>query len=386
MATRTGPIDLRERLKNSAFGLRGYNVTNLGRSRDLLLHPLYGPTVERHLIVASQMGSDALHQKVDLVARVRSAQESTLETFGEDINLIVAMELAQLELLREFFDIDWQRAKLAFGYSLGEVAALIACDVYKAEHILGPPLAMAAECIELARDTTMGVLFSRGPELSTDAVQKLCLEINSENNGIIGVSAFLSPNTVLLMGQGSTIDRFKRRMKEAISAQVHLRKNEHKWPPLHTPLLWDRNIPNRAAVMQHTMPGGFTEPRPTLLSMVTGKASYTDWNSRQILNRWIDHPQRLWDVICETLASGVETIVHVGPDPNLVPATFHRLSDNVVSQVRGLTPLRLRYRAMSSIARRQWLTKWLSNRAILLRAPFIEHVVLEEWLLEQKPV
>ncbi len=91
-------------------------------------------------------------------------------------------------------------------------------------------------------------------------------------------------------------------------------------------------------------------------------------------------------MICETLASGVETIVHVGPDPNLVPATFQRLSDNVVSQVRGLTPLRLRYRAMSSIARRQWLTKWLSNRAILLRAPFIEHVVLEEWLLEQKPV
>lgn len=380
------PSDLRERMKTAAFAFRGYNNTNLGRSHELLEHPVFGPTVEKHLRDVSEIASDTLNEHVDLVTRVRSQRESTLESFGEDIGLIVGMELAQIELLEQFFDIQWNRAKLAFGYSLGEVTALVAAGVYKAPHILAPPLACARECVELARDCTMGVLFTRGPELNYDAVQRLCLEINAEGQGVIGISAFLSPNTFLLLGQGTTVDRFKQRMKEKISEQVHLRKNEHKWPPLHTPILWQSNLPNRAAVQQHIMPGGFAQPKPMLLSMVTGKASYNDYNSREILNKWIDHPQRLWDVVCETLAAGVETVVHVGPDPNLVPATFQRLSDNVTSQLRGRSPARIGRRAFSQIlVRRQWLTKMLSSRTILLRAPFVEQVNLEEWLLAQKP-
>jgi [acyl-carrier-protein] S-malonyltransferase len=378
------PADLRERLKTGAFIFRGYNVTNLGRSAEFLEHPAYGPIVERHLREMSEITSEAIGEKIDLVARVRQRRESVLESFGEDVGLIVGMELAQLEILEQFFDVPWNRARIAFGYSLGEVAALIASGVYKAQHILEPPLLMAKECIELARDCTMGVLFSRGPELSYDNVQRLCLEINAEGQGVIGISAFLSPNTMLLLGQGTTIDRFKQRMKERVSDQVHLRKNEHRWPPLHTPIVWQCHLPNRAALHQHVMPGGFVEPKPPLISLVTGKASYNDYNSREILNKWIDHPQRLWDAVCETLAAGVETVIHVGPDPNLVPATFQRLSDNVTAQLRGRSPARLGRRAMSRIVRRPWLTKVLSTRAILLRAPFVEQVNLEDWLLDQK--
>lgn len=371
-------------MKSAAFAFRGYNVTNLGRSAEMLDHPAYGPIVERHLRSIGEIGSEALREKIDLVSRIRERRESSLETFGEDLCLIVGMELAQLELLERFFDVHWNKAKICFGYSLGEVTALIAAGVYKAQHILEPPLRMAKECAELAQDCTMGVLFSRGPELSYDNVQRLCLEINAEGQGVIGISAFLSPNTMLLLGQGSTIDRFKQRMKERVSDQVHLRKNEHRWPPLHTPILWQRSLSNRAAIQQHIMPGGFIEPKPTLISMVSGKASYNDYNSREILNKWIDHPQRLWDVVCETLAAGVETVIHVGPDPNLVPATFQRLSDNVSTQLRGRSPARLGRRAMSRIVRRPWLTKMLSNRAILLRAPFVEQINLEDWLLKQK--
>jgi len=378
------PNDLRDRLKTGAIAFRGYNVTNLGRSTEFLNHAAYGPIVERHLRELSDITSESTHEKLDLVARVRDQRESTLESFGEDIGLIVAMELAQLEILERFFDVHWTKAKVSFGYSLGEVAALIACGVYKAQHILEPPLSLARECVELARDCTMGVLFSRGAELSYDAVQRLCLEINTEGQGIIGISALLSPNTLLLLGQGSTVDRFKQRMKEKVSDQVHLRKNDHRWPPLHTPILWQAGLPNRAAVIQHTMPGGFVEPKPPVISMVTGKASYNDYNSREILNKWIDHPQRLWDVVCETLAAGVETVIHVGPDPNLVPATFQRLSDNVSLQLRGRSPARLGRRAISRIVRRQWLNKVLSSRAVLLRAPFVEQVNLENWLLAQK--
>lgn len=377
-------IDLAERLRNSAFIFRGYNVTNLGRSIELLEHPAYGPTVERMLVETSEFSSDVLGRRVDILKRVRERKESSLETFGEDVSLIVAMELAQIELLRQFFDIHWNKARLAMGYSLGEVAALIASDVYKLQHLLAPTLSMSPECVELARNSTMGVLFSRGAEISLDAIRKLCLEINTEGAGVIAISAQLAPNTVLLIGQGSTIDRFKQRMHSAVSEQIHLRKNEHKWPPLHTPLLWQHGLQNRAAEIMHTIPGGFTTPQPTLISLVTGKASYNDFNSREILIRWIDHPQRLWDGICETLSAGVDTVIHVGPEPNLVPATFQRLSDNVTAQTKGRLPARLGHRAMTQIARRQWLTKMLSARAILLRAPFVEHVILEDWLLEQE--
>ena len=61
--------------------------------------------------------------------------------------------------------------------------------------------------------------------------------------------------------------------------------------------------------MLGTAPGGFTAPSPPVLSCVTGETSYNSDNSREILNRWVDHPQRVWDVVNKTLAAGVETII-----------------------------------------------------------------------------
>ena len=149
------------------------------------------------------------------------------------------------------------------------------------------------------------------------------------------MSSILAPNTVLLLGQGDTIDRFAAQMHDAFPARVYLRKNKEHWPPMHTPIVWQRNIPNRVAVMMHTLPGEFKKPVPPLLSLVTGKMSYNDHNAREILYRWIDQPQRLWDAVYETLASGIKTVIHVGPDPNLIPATYQRLSDNVAAQLAG---------------------------------------------------
>lgn len=377
------PNQLRERIPSSAFCFRGYNTTNLGRSRELLNHHAYGAVVSEHLQRLSELCSESLGKRVSLIERVQQNVETSVDDFGEAIGVIVAMELAQLRLLDQFFGIQWNKCELTFGYSLGEVAALIATDVFQLEHILPPPLVMAGECAALAHDATMGVLFSRGPELDLDLVTGLCLKVNNEGRGVIGISSFLSPNTVLLLGQHGTVDRFRELMEGNFPRQVHLRKNKEKWPPLHTPLLWEKNIPNRAAVMMHTMPGGFVKPSPTIISCVTGKANYTEYNSREILNRWIDHPQRLWDVMCATLASGVQSVIHVGPEPNLVPATFQRLSDNVTSQLSGKGWNSFGKRAIAGFARRPWLTKMMSQRAALLRAPFVEHILLEDWLLEQ---
>ncbi len=42
-------VDLNERIPNSVFVFRGYTVTNLGRSPELLAHRAYGAIVERTL-------------------------------------------------------------------------------------------------------------------------------------------------------------------------------------------------------------------------------------------------------------------------------------------------------------------------------------------------
>jgi [acyl-carrier-protein] S-malonyltransferase len=375
---------LKDRLSSAAFVFRGYNVTNLGRSAELLAHPAYGPTIEPYLKEASGTCADAIGAPVDLSARIRRGEETDLDSYAEAVALIVAMEMAQLRLLKEFFGVDYGQARMAFGYSLGEIAALVAGGVMEMRHALKVPLSVAKDCADLARDSTLGVLFSRGPALDHEAVQRLCLRINQAGQGVIGISAFLSPNSLLLNGQGNSIDHFQDLMSEWLPQRLHLRKNDYRWPPLHTPIVWQRAIPNRSAVMMQTMPGALQPPVPPVLSLVTGKMSYTDLNCRDLLAQWVDHPQRLWDAVYETLAQGIELIVHVGPAPNLVPATFTRLSENVKSQLATRSWVGLGLRAVSSAVRRPWLAKLLPQRSALLRAPLVEQLVLEDWLLSQE--
>src|SRR5207237_6921842 len=130
-----------------------------------------------------------------------------------------------------------------------------------------------------------------------------------------------------------TIDHFVDLMPEWIPQKLYLRKNDSRWPPMHTPIVWQKHIPTRVAMMMQTLPGGRTAPSPPVLSLVTGKLSYNDINSRDLLAQWSDHPQRLWDAVSETFAMGIETVVHVGPEPNLVLATYKRLAEHVTTQL-----------------------------------------------------
>lgn len=378
------PFEISDRLEQTAFAFRGYNQTNLGRTPELLAHVKYGSVVERHLREASTMTSDLLKTRVDLVERVRAKRESTPDSFAEDIALILATELAQIELCEQVFAIPYRLARLSMGYSLGEVAALVCGGVYSLREVLPTLLGMAPEAAELARDVTMAVVFSRGKALDLEGIERLCLEITTQGRGIIAISSFLSPNTVLLLGQADTVDRFKALMSSYLHGEVNLRKNKGIWPPLHTPILWQRSIPNRAALNIYSVGGGFRAPVPPIVSLVTGKVSYNDFNSRALLNRWIDQPQRLWDGIYELLAQGIEVVIHVGPDPNLLPNTFKRLSDNVTAELAGRSLRKLGMRAVSNMIGRPWIAKMMSARAAVLRAPYVVQVVLEDWLLEQE--
>jgi len=376
-------VDLHENLDDTAFIFRGYNVTNLGRSAELLAHPAYGPVMERALRQGSEIASQALGRQVDLVERVRGGTETTLDTFADAVALIMAVEVAQIEILREFFGVDYTAARMGIGYSLGEVSALVCSGVFTLDEALQLPVSLADDCAELGKDTTMGIVFSRGAALDVAVINRLCVEINCQQWGFIGTSSYLSPNSLLVLGQADTVDRLSAALKEQLPKTVHLRKNRHHWPPLHTPIMWQLSIPNRAAVTMHEISGGLVAPQPPILSLVTGKESYNKYNAREMLIRWIDHPQRVWDAVDYTLSEGIETIVHVGPEPNLFPATFRRVSENVQAQLSGNSPSSLGLRVVSGMARRPWLTALLPSRTALLRAPFIRHIILEDWLLEQ---
>src|SRR5207253_10913672 len=92
-----GVLPHRER---TAIAFRGYNVTNLGRTPELLAHPAYGPRVKEQLQSVSAVASEILHRPVDLVGQVRTGYEATLEQYGEALALLLAIESVQLALLR----------------------------------------------------------------------------------------------------------------------------------------------------------------------------------------------------------------------------------------------------------------------------------------------
>src|SRR5262249_54315472 len=214
---------------------------------------------------------------------------------------------------------------------------------------------------------------------------RLCRLITSDGLGTIAISSVITPNTYLLLGQNQTINRFKTEMHKFLPDPAHVKINPDRWPPLHTPIVRQKAIPERAAVMMDGMRGGLQPPCPPVLSLVTGERSYDDYHARDILRDWVDHPQRLWNAVYETLSNGTTTVIHVGPAPNVIPATFTRLSENVTQQTRGRRLGRMGMRAADGRARRPWLSALLPSRAALLRAPLIKQVVLEDWLLEHEP-
>src|SRR4029077_17427407 len=114
-----------------------------------------------------------IRRPVDLAAAVAEKHEYGLDQYAEAIALIVAADLAQVELLEEFHGVRFREAKLAYGYSLGELSAVACAGVFTMAEILSVPVAMAADCAALADNVTMGVLFSRGAAIDELDVNRL---------------------------------------------------------------------------------------------------------------------------------------------------------------------------------------------------------------------
>lgn len=372
-------------IAETALSFRGYNITNLGRTAELLRVEAYRATVSEELTRYSEICSEVVAAPVDLLSIVEQGVEPDLDRYAGAIALVVGVEVAQLRLLKEIHGVDYREAQLSFGYSLGEVVAICCGGAFALEDLIRVPLAMAHDCAALAHDSTMAVLFSRGGAIAEDHVRRLCVEISSAGRGTIGMSAVLSPNTYLLIGQGDSVQRFSAALPDGLPASAHLRPNSYRWPPLHTPIVRQRHIPDRSSVLMETVAAGTFPLRPPVLSLVTNKKTYDEDTAREILRQWADHPQRLWDAVCETLSADVKTILHIGPEPNVVPATFTRLAENVRQQTEGRSAKSYGRRAMTGLLKRPWLSSLLPARAALLRAPFIRQIVLEDWLIEHAP-
>jgi [acyl-carrier-protein] S-malonyltransferase len=376
--------ELKQHIGIAAIAFRGYDASNLGRSSELLAHPVYGPVVRELLDRASGVCGEVLKRKVDLTTRVEASEPASLETFVEDTATIVAMELAQIRLLEQVFEVPARDAMLSFGHSIGELAALVLGGVYEMEQLLPIPLSLAHDCADLTKDTTLGILTSPRETLESERVQRLCAAVSSRGHGLVGPSTFLSPYQVILLGQADTLDLFEAEMRDYLPAAVSLRRRPNKWPPIHTPLVWERSVPNRAAVALYHTGGGNQRPRPNVISCTTGRANYDEWNSREILTDWTDHPQRLWDAIEHTLGSGADLVIHVGPEPKLIPTAFERLSGKVMKKLKHRHLDSLGRHVLPSISRNHWLARRLPHNAVVLRAPFVNHLILEDWLLAQE--
>ena len=295
----------------TALAFRGFGATNLGRTTDLYQRDEYRGLVNDMLGRATAVCSEVTARQLDLVEFVLADRDPHVESYPEALSLIIAIEMAQLNCLSQSFGKDWTQARLSFGYSLGEVAAVVAGGVFELEEAMRIPLLLADDCVALSREVTLAVLFSRRDELPYGDVQRLFYRINSEGCGVMGMSAHLTPNSYIIIGQHHTLDRFANRMFEFLTNSARLHRDSRKWPPIHTPVLWERNVADHACRLMHTIGGGFSEPVPPVLSLVTGELSYNDYNARDLLCRWTDHPVLLWKAVEYVLADNIDTVIDI---------------------------------------------------------------------------
>ena len=376
--------ELKKQIATAAIAFRGYDASNLGRGAEFLAHPVYGPIVRPILDRASVVCGDVLKKKVDLASRMQGARALHARDVrgghgdhrgdGAGADPVARGGLRDLGA-RGGLELRPQHRR-AVGAGVG--------GVYEMEQLLPIPLALAHDCAGSDRRYDHGDPFEPSGVLDAEHVQRLCSSISSLGHGLVGPSTYLSPYQVLLLGQGDTLDLLEAEMRQYLPSAVTLRRRPNHWPPLHTPLVWERSVPNRAAVALYHTDGGHRKPKPTVVSCTTGRANYDEWNSREILTEWTDHPQRLWEVMEHTLASGADLVIHVGPEPKLIPMAFERLSGKIMKQLKSRHLDRLGRRVLPSISRNHWLARKLPLNAVLFRAPFVNHLILEDWLLAQE--
>ena len=293
----------------------------------------------------------------------------------------MAIESIQLALLRELFNVNYFDASFSFGFSLGEIGAVIAGGVFDLNSALEVLLPLADDCVALARDATLGVLFTRSRELALDDIRRLCLEVNQEGRGVVGISAQLARtrcsslankirSIVLWLGP-KTRSTYTFIFARTITAG--LRSTRRSCGKSKSPTGPPSGCTPCRSFMQRRAARLFAGHRQLRLHAgqtpancsANGSTIHSD-SGMPFMKRWFPASQP-----CYTSALG----------RTLFLLRLSVYSANVISQTQESRSLR----ALSAAVRRLWLRRLLPHRAALLRAPFIKHVILEDWLLDNSP-
>ncbi len=95
--------DLTQHIETTALAFRGYDVANLGRSRELLEHSVYGAIVRSTLDQPPRSVPRSCTPGFDLADFILAGEKTSLTTFPHDIATIVGMELGATHLARGEF-------------------------------------------------------------------------------------------------------------------------------------------------------------------------------------------------------------------------------------------------------------------------------------------
>ena len=134
-------------------------------------------------------------------------------------------------------------------------------------------LAAVTHVAALAGDVTLALLLSRGPVLDFDVVRRLCLVISQKGQGVIDISTYLSPNSVLLMGQNGTLRLLDARIHEVFPHQVAVRSLAFKWLRIIY-RCWKDGKPYDEAIYMQSL-----RRRGCLLAGVLGTPTGVRWKS-----------------------------------------------------------------------------------------------------------
>ena len=128
---------LQSKIATTAFAFRGYNIDESGPharvawpTRRTGRRPPLLAARQRNLRRTSSAGRSTWSSTVS------RRDEPGLDHYAEAVALIVAADLAQVQLLEEFHGVRYREAKLAYGYSLGELSAVACGGVFDMAEVL----------------------------------------------------------------------------------------------------------------------------------------------------------------------------------------------------------------------------------------------------------